>query len=141
MSYYRWAIFFLGVFEVLSAAPASAASVGEVLKKIQNLTPAQRRSALEEGAKSERQVVIYTSVSLTDYPKILAAFEQSYPYIKTNAFRSTPSGVVRRVDTEAKAGRHAVDVVATGTASIRNVTAARCSVVTKGASMPDRELT
>ncbi|MGE5218749.1 MAG: ABC transporter substrate-binding protein [Chloroflexota bacterium] len=111
--FYKRTIVLLGVFELIFAAATSAATVSEVVKKIQNLTPAQRRSALEEGAKSERQVVIYTSVSLTDYPKILAAFEQSYPYIKTNAFRSTPSGVVRRVDTEAKAGRHAVDVVAT----------------------------
>lgn len=97
--------------EIFSAGSASAASIGDVLKKIQNLSPAQRRTILEEGARSEGQVVFYTSVSLTDYPKILSVFEQAYPYIKTNAFRSTPSGVVRRVDTEAKAGRHAVDVV------------------------------
>jgi iron(III) transport system substrate-binding protein len=96
----------------LVADPARGASAAEVLKKIQSLAPAQRRATLEEGAKAEGQVVIYTSVSLSDYPKILGAFEQSYPYIKTNAFRSTPSGVVRRVDTEAKAGRHAVDIVA-----------------------------
>ena len=99
--------------EVIVANPALGASAGEVLKKIQSLAPAQRRATLEEGAKAEGQVAIYTSVSLSDYPKILAAFEQSHPYVKTNAFRSTPSGVVRRVDTEAKAGRHAVDIVAT----------------------------
>jgi len=92
---------------------ARSVTVAEVIKKIQNLGPAQRRSALEEGAKSEGQVVIYTSVSLSDYPKILGAFEQSHPGIKTNAYRATPSGVVRRADTEAKAGRHAVDVIGT----------------------------
>jgi iron(III) transport system substrate-binding protein len=97
--------------DMIVANPVRAASVTEVLKKIQGLAAAQRRASLEEGAKSEGQVVFYTSVSLTDYPKILAAFEQSYPYIKTNAYRSTPSGVVRRADTEAKAGRYAVDVV------------------------------
>ncbi len=101
-----------GLLEVFSAGPATAATVGEVLKKIQSLPPAQRRATLEEGAKNEGQVVIYTSVSLSDYPKILAAFEQTYPAVKTNAYRSTPSGVVRRADTEAKAGRHAVDVIA-----------------------------
>ena len=95
-----------------AAGTATSATVGEVLKRIQSLPAAQRRAILEEGAKNEGQVVIYTSVSLSDYPKILGAFEQAHPYIKTNAFRSTPSGVVRRVDTEAKARRHAVDVVA-----------------------------
>ena len=98
-------------FGMFTAGSGAAATVGDVLKKIQNLPAAQRRATLEEGAKSEGQVVFYTSVSLTDYPKILAAFEQAYPTIKTNAFRSTPSGVVRRADTEAKAGRHAVDVI------------------------------
>jgi iron(III) transport system substrate-binding protein len=100
------------LIDVIIAHPARGATASEVLKKIQSLAPAQRRATLEEGAKAEGQVVIYTSVSLSDYPKILGAFEQSYPYVKTNAFRSTPSGVVRRVDTEAKAGRHAVDIVA-----------------------------
>jgi iron(III) transport system substrate-binding protein len=90
---------------------SDAATVAEVMKKIQPLQPAQRKTALEEGAKKEGQVVIYTSVSLSDYPKILAAFEQAHPYIKTHAFRSTPSGVFRRVDTEAKTGRFAVDLV------------------------------
>jgi iron(III) transport system substrate-binding protein len=92
-------------------AAAYAATVAEVLKKIEGLSPAQRKAALEEGAKKEGQVVVYTSMSLSDYPKVMAAFEQAYPYIKTNTFRSTPSGVFRRADTEAKAGRHAVDIV------------------------------
>ena len=100
-------------FTVFYVDIGSAATVGEVLKKIQSLPASQRRGLLEEGAKAESQVVIYTSVSLSDYPKILSAFEQAHPYIKTNAFRSTPSGVVRRADTEAKARRHAVDVIAT----------------------------
>ena len=92
------------------------ATVDETLKKIQNLSPAQRKAALEEGAKKERQIVFYTSMSLSDYPKIMAVFEKAYPYIKANTFRSTPSGVFRRVDTEARAGRYAVDVV--GSASV-----------------------
>jgi iron(III) transport system substrate-binding protein len=106
-------LFACSFVESFSAVFGNAATIGEVLKKIQSLPAAQRRAVLEEGAKVEGQVVIYTSVSLSDYPKILGAFEQAHPYLKTNAFRSTPSGVVRRVDTEAKARRHAVDVVGT----------------------------
>jgi iron(III) transport system substrate-binding protein len=100
------------IFATLSIpATGGAATANEVVKKIQGLQPAQRKAALEEGAKKEGQVVIYTSVSLSDYPKILAAFEQAHPFVKTHAFRSTPSGVFRRVDTEAKTGRFAVDLV------------------------------
>lgn len=101
---------------LLTPDPGYPATAGEVLKKIQHLPPAQRKVVLEEGARKEGQVVFYTSISLSDYPKIMAAFEQAYPFIKTNVYRSTPSGIFRRVDTEARAGRHAVDVV--GSASV-----------------------
>lgn len=110
------AIFFSAVLLVSGAG--DAATVAEVLKKIQGLPPAQRKTALEEGARKEGQVVVYTSVSLTDYPKIMAAFEQDNPFVKTQAYRSTPSGVFSRVDTEAKASRYAVDIVATAPVEI-----------------------
>jgi hypothetical protein len=44
---------------------------------------------------------------LTDYPKILPHFERTYPFLKTNTYRATPSGLFTRVDTEARAGRFA----------------------------------
>jgi iron(III) transport system substrate-binding protein len=88
-----------------------AATVGEVVKKVAGLSAAERKTYLEEGAKKEGEIVFYTSLSLTDYPKILPHFEKRYPFIKTNTYRSTPSGVFTRVDTEARAGRYAADVV------------------------------
>jgi iron(III) transport system substrate-binding protein len=96
---------------LLSPHAGVAASADEVVKKTAALSGAQRRAFLEEGAKKEGEIVFYTSMSLTDYPKILPHFEKSYPFIKTNTYRSTPSGIFTRVDTEARAGRHAVDVV------------------------------
>jgi iron(III) transport system substrate-binding protein len=88
-----------------------AASADEIAKKAASLSTAERKTFLEEGAKKEGEVVFYTSLSLTDYPKILPHFEKRYPFIKTNTYRSTPSGVFTRVDTEARAGRYAADVV------------------------------
>ena len=113
-----------------------AATATEVVKKLQVLSPAQRKTFLEEGAKKENQVVIYTSISLSDYPKIFAAFEQAYPFVKTNGFRSTPSGVFRRVDTEAKAGRHAVDLVASAPIEVWQLKQQQLSIPY---SSPDRD--
>jgi iron(III) transport system substrate-binding protein len=111
-------IFFILLICSLIAAPrvGFAASADDVVKKAAALSGAQRKAFLEEGAKKEGEIVFYTSLSLTDYPKILPHFEKSYPFIKTNTYRATPSGVFTRVDTEARAGRHAVDVV--GSASV-----------------------
>jgi iron(III) transport system substrate-binding protein len=88
-----------------------AASVDEIIKKAAALAGAQRKSFLEDGAKKEGEMVFYTSLSLTDYPKIMPHFEKVYPFIRTNTYRATPSGVFQRVDTEARANRFAVDVV------------------------------
>jgi len=89
----------------------SAASVEEVVKKASGLSGSERKAFLEEGAKKEGEIVFYTSLSLTDYPKILPHFEKRYPFIKTNTYRATPSGLFTRVDTEARAGRFAADVI------------------------------
>jgi iron(III) transport system substrate-binding protein len=107
---------FVVYFFVFAQSSAEAASADEVVKKAAGLSGAQRKAFLEEGAKKEGEIVFYTSMSLTDYPKILPHFEKSYPFIKTNTYRATPSGVFTRVDTEARAGRYAVDVV--GSASV-----------------------
>lgn len=88
-----------------------AATPEEMIKKSSTLPAAERKIFLEAGAKKEGELVFYTSLSLTDYPKIMPYFEKAYPFIKTNTYRATPSGVFTRVDTEARAGRHAVDVV------------------------------
>ena len=96
---------------IFSPRAGEAAMADEVVKKAASLSGAQRKAFLEEGAKKEREIGFYTSLSLTDYPKILPHFEKAYPFIKTNTYRSTPSGVFTRVETEARAGRHAVDVV------------------------------
>lgn len=90
---------------------ATGATAEEVVKKSAALSPAARKTFLEEGAKREGELVFYTSLSLTDYPKIMPLFEKAYPFIKANTYRATPSNVFTRVDTEARAGRYAADVV------------------------------
>ena len=91
---------------------AQAATLEEVSKSIRNLAPAQRKTALEEGARKEGEVIWYTSMSLTDFPKIVGAFEKNTPYVKIRTNRLSQSSVMPKIDTEARAGRFLVDVVA-----------------------------
>ena len=114
----RWFIFFLSFAALSSPGRGGAAAIDEVIQKIASLAPAQRRAALEQGARGEGQVVFYTSVSGADVPKITAAFEAAYPFLKVNAYRSQPSGVFTKLDTEARAGRHAADVVGSAPAQM-----------------------
>jgi iron(III) transport system substrate-binding protein len=96
----------------LARLPAQAETVEEVVKALRALPPSQRKTALEEGARKEGEVVWYTSMSLTDFPKIVGAFEKSTPYVKVRANRLAQSSLMPKIETEARAGRSAVDVVA-----------------------------
>jgi hypothetical protein len=87
----------------------SAATVEEVVKKASALTGAERKTFLEEGAKKEAEIVFYTSLSLTDYPKILPHFEKSYPFIKTNTYRGARRQIRRRRDRVGAGGDVAVE--------------------------------
>jgi iron(III) transport system substrate-binding protein len=101
-----------------SGTPSAALTLDDVLKRIHGMTPSQRRAALEEGARKEGEMVWYTSMSLTDFPKIVGAFEKAVPIVKVRANRLTQSTVFTKIDTEAKAGRFSVDVVATAPVEI-----------------------
>ena len=92
--------------------PLLAATADEATKSLRNLTAPQRKSLLEEGARKEGEAVWYTSMSLTDFPKIVGAFEKSYPYVKIKTSRLSQSSIMPKIETEARAGHHAVDLVA-----------------------------
>ena len=103
----------LGAWIILACRPtAHSATIDEVQKSLRGLTPAQRKAALDDGARKEGEVIWYTSMSLTDFPKIVGAFEKSTPYIKIKTNRLSQSSIMPKIDTEARAGRFMVDVVA-----------------------------
>jgi hypothetical protein len=84
-------IVLLSVFLGLNLlAPCFAATVQEIAKKLSTLPPDQRKKAIEDGARQEGQFVFYTSMSVQDNPKVMAAFEKAYPFVKTDVYRGTP---------------------------------------------------
>jgi iron(III) transport system substrate-binding protein len=101
----------IAVFTLSYAAPAQGAAVDDVVKTLRNLAPGQRKTLLEEGARKEGEAIWYTSMSLTDFPKIVGAFEKNYPFVKIRANRLAQSSIMPKIETEARAGRFAVDIV------------------------------
>ena len=92
-------------------ATISAAGVEDAAKSLRSASPAQRKILLEEGARKEGELIWYTSMGLTDFPKIVGAFEKSAPYVKVQTSRLAQSSLMPKIATEARAGRFAVDVV------------------------------
>jgi iron(III) transport system substrate-binding protein len=105
---------FLLVIALIALSHVTAvqgATVEDVVKTIRNLAPAQRKTVLEDGARKEGEIIWYTSMSLTDFPKIVGAFEKTFPYLRVNTNRISQSSVMAKIETEARAGRFAVDIV------------------------------
>jgi iron(III) transport system substrate-binding protein len=69
---------------------------------------ADREQRILEGAKKEKQVVVYTSLNLKDSVPITQAFEKKYG-VKVELWRSSSEKVLQRALTEARAGRFSVD--------------------------------
>lgn len=73
---------------------------------------ADRQQILEEGARKEGKLMLYTVGILTQTvrPKV-AAFQKKYPYIKVEIWRASTNELFARIFEEYMAGRHVVDVI------------------------------
>ena len=68
-------------------------------------------ATLEETAKSEGEVVFYSSLNNRQIQTLSDAFHKKYPYIKSTFYRGTSNRLRQRIFSEAQAGRHTFDVV------------------------------
>ncbi|MFC1817396.1 ABC transporter substrate-binding protein, partial [Thermodesulfobacteriota bacterium] len=73
---------------------------------------ADRQQILEEGARQEGKILLYTTgiITQTVRPKV-NAFKKKYPYIKVEIWRASTHKLLPRVLEEYKAGRHNVDII------------------------------
>ena len=72
---------------------------------------ASQADTVEESAKAEGVVVLYSSLNNEQIVTLVDAFKKKYPLIKPSFYRATSERVLQRALTEAKAGRYAVDVL------------------------------
>ena len=73
---------------------------------------ADRQQRLVDGAKKERELNLYSSLTVEDLAAIAAGFEKKYG-IKVKYWRASSEKVVQRIVTEAQGGRFDFDVVET----------------------------
>src|SRR5215475_9173255 len=74
------------------------------------LGSALRAGPMEESARAEAEVVLYSSLNNEQIVSLVDAFKKKYPFIKPSFYRATSERILQRALTEAKAGRFAVDV-------------------------------
>lgn len=59
-------------------------------------------ASLEDGAKTEGEVVLYSSLNNEQIVTLIDAFKKKYPFIKPSFYRGTSERVLQRASTEAK---------------------------------------
>ena len=91
------------------AAPA-AESAGQLLAKLNNVTPEQRQKTLAEKAKAEGEVAFYSSLQAQQIDPFIQAFRKRYPFLKVNPYRVSGNRQVIKIQTEMNAGNHLFDV-------------------------------
>ncbi len=95
------------------ALPQAAWSQAKVnMAELAAYAGADRQQRLIDGAKKEGPLNIYTSAQSDDMGALIAGYEKKYGH-KVTVWRAGSEKVLQRAVTEAKAGRHTVDIVET----------------------------
>ena len=102
------ALLIIGVFQPVRLLAQETA--GQILAKLNKLTPDQRRQILIEKAKAEGEVTFYSSLQTQQLEPFVKLFATRYPFIKANPYRISGGQQVSKIKTEMQAGRNLVDV-------------------------------
>lgn len=100
----------LAAAPAVSAATPDAGAQASANKNIYVYRGADRAQKLIAGAKREGGLTIYTTLNQRDATPLIEAFEKRYG-IKVTLWRSGVEKLVQRALAEARAGKHAVDVL------------------------------
>jgi iron(III) transport system substrate-binding protein len=94
----------------LMAAPTLVRAQEGAFAKLALDTSPDRAARLLKGAKGEGTLSVYGSAPVEDMSHVFAAFEKKHG-IKVRYWRAGPQELIRRAETEYKAGRFDIDVV------------------------------
>jgi iron(III) transport system substrate-binding protein len=101
----------LVVFCILVSNPVSGATISEVAAKINPLKQQEKISYLLKGAQAEGELVYYGTLPINEFLPLARLFNSRYRAIALQHYFSPRDGILSRTLTEARAGRHAFDVV------------------------------
>lgn len=93
------------------ASPARAATVDETLAGINKLPAKERQRRLEEGAKKEGSLVVYSNQGIETIQEYAQAFGKKYPFIKVETARLQGAKGLDRILLEHRVGKLSADVV------------------------------
>ena len=105
-----WVVLLIG-FSATGGVPADGATVAEVAAKVKALKPQERINYLLKGAQAEGELVYYGTLPIDEFLPLARLFNRRYRSIALHQYFAPRDGILSRTLAEARAGRHAFDVV------------------------------
>ncbi len=96
---------------LLLAARLHGATVAEVIEKIKPFKAPDRINYLLKGAQAEGELVYYGTLPIDEFLPLARVFNGRYRSIALHHYFAPRDGILSRTLNEARAGRHAVDVI------------------------------
>jgi iron(III) transport system substrate-binding protein len=96
---------------IMASVPVHAATIAEVAAKIKSLKQQEKLDYLARGARAEGELVYYGTIPIDEFLPLARAFNTRYRSLALQHYFSPRQGILNRALTEARAGRHAVDVI------------------------------
>jgi len=98
-------------FLMLALGPLHATTVAEINAKIKSLKQQEKIDYLVKGAQAEGEMVYYGTLPIDEFLPLARVFNDRYRALALQHYFSPRDGILSRTLTEARAGRHAVDVI------------------------------
>lgn len=95
----------------LTSISVNAASISKVAAKIKSLKHQDKLNYLLKGAQTEGELVYYGTLPIDEFLPLARVFNRRYRSIALQHYFSPRDGILSRTLTEARAGRHAFDIV------------------------------
>ncbi len=99
------------VMIVRVATGSAQETAGQILAKVNKLSPEKRQKALIAGAKAEGEVTWYSSIQAYQITDLAKAFSKKYPFLTFNRYRVSGQKQIIKIQTEARAKKYSVDVI------------------------------
>ncbi|MGE5218157.1 MAG: ABC transporter substrate-binding protein [Chloroflexota bacterium] len=96
---------------MVALAPVHSATVAEVAAKMKSLNQQEKLEYLAKGARVEGELVYYGTIPIDEFLPLARVFNARYRSLALQHYFSPRQGILNRALTEARAGRHAVDVI------------------------------
>ena len=112
----RHLVFILGLLVFFVAArDGMPAQIGESkLSALDSLSAVERQARLVQGARAESEAVIYLNLDPIVTKALTDGFMEKYPGVTVQVGRFSGASIIARVETEARAGKLAADVIMSG---------------------------